>query len=56
MSRQELLVKVWGEGYASDTDCLSVYIHYLRQKIERDPDDPQYIRTRCRMGYYFAGQ
>ena len=32
----------------------SVYIRYLRQKIEDNPDKPRYIRTRWRMGYYFA--
>jgi DNA-binding response OmpR family regulator len=34
---------------------LSVYIRYLRQKIEDDPANPRYIRTRWGMGYYFAG-
>jgi DNA-binding response OmpR family regulator len=54
--REELLSKVWGAGYANALGYLSVYIRYLRQKIERDPADPQYIRTRWKMGYYFAGQ
>jgi DNA-binding response OmpR family regulator len=33
---------------------LSVYVHYLREKIEADPANPQYVRTRWGMGYYFA--
>jgi DNA-binding response OmpR family regulator len=34
---------------------LAVYIRYLRQKIEDDPSRPVYIRTRWKVGYYFAG-
>jgi DNA-binding response OmpR family regulator len=56
MPRKELLVKVWGEGYADASKHLSVYICYLRTKIERDPAHPQYICTRWKMGYIFAGE
>jgi DNA-binding response OmpR family regulator len=52
---RELLVNVWGPEYADETRYLSVYISYLRRKIEDDPRDPQYIHTRWNMGYYFAG-
>ncbi len=52
---KELLISVWGPEYVQETSYLSVYIRYLRRKIEKDPSDPQYIRTRWRMGYYFAG-
>ena len=52
---KELLISVWGPEYAEEVSYLSVYIRYLRRKIEDDPSDPQYIRTRWRMGYYFAG-
>jgi DNA-binding response OmpR family regulator len=51
----ELLISVWGLEYAGEVGYLSVYIRYLRQKIEDDPSNPRYIRTRWRMGYYFAG-
>ncbi len=51
---QELLNHVWGPAYADETGYLSVYIRYLRQKIEDDPANPRYIRTRWRVGYYFA--
>ena len=33
---------------------LSVYIRYLRRKIEQDPANPRYICTRWKVGYYFA--
>jgi DNA-binding response OmpR family regulator len=52
---RELLVSVWGPEYEEEVGYLSVYIRYLRQKIEDDPSNPRYICTRWRMGYYFAG-
>ncbi|HET90739.1 MAG TPA: response regulator transcription factor [Chloroflexi bacterium] len=52
---RELLISIWGPEYARETSYLSVYIRYLRRKIEDDPSSPRYICTRWRMGYYFAG-
>jgi len=52
---RELLAKVWGPGYADDVGYLSVYVRYLRRKIEDDPTNPRYILTRWGRGYYFAG-
>jgi DNA-binding response OmpR family regulator len=54
--RKELLVNVWGPEYAKELGYLSVYIRYLRRKIERDPSNPRYICTRWKVGYYFAHQ
>ncbi len=54
ISHQELLTQVWGPAYNDAVGYLSVYIRYLRQKIEDDPAKPRYIRTRWRVGYYFA--
>jgi two-component system KDP operon response regulator KdpE len=51
---RELLVNVWGPEYAKEVGYLSVYIRYLRQKIEDDPANPQYICTRWKVGYYFV--
>jgi DNA-binding response OmpR family regulator len=53
VSHKELLGEVWGEGYLDATACLSLYIRYLREKIEEDPGDPQYIRTKWGIGYWF---
>lgn len=53
---RELLVNVWGPEYAKEVGYLSVYIRYLRQKIEDDPANPQYICTRWKVGYYFVGE
>jgi two-component system KDP operon response regulator KdpE len=54
VSHKELLTNVWGPEYADETSYLSVYIRYLRQKIEDDPANPRYILTRWRVGYYFV--
>jgi DNA-binding response OmpR family regulator len=53
--KKELLLSVWGPEYEDEDGYLSVYIRYLRRKIEDDPSDPHYIQTRWRVGYYFAG-
>ena len=50
---RELLAEVWGEGYLDATACLSLYIRYLREKLEDDPGEPQYIRTKWGIGYWF---
>jgi DNA-binding response OmpR family regulator len=50
-SRQEMLNKVWGEGYALEEHALDVHIHSLRQKIESDPTSPKAIVTVRGIGY-----
>ncbi|MBN1640333.1 MAG: response regulator transcription factor [Anaerolineae bacterium] len=50
---RELLVNVWGPEYENEVKYLSVYIRYLRQKLEEDPSRPHYIRTRWKVGYFF---
>ncbi len=54
--REELLQQVWGQEYERATGYLSVYIRYLRRKIEPDPSNPHYIRTHWRRGYSFEGR
>ncbi|NLG29008.1 MAG: response regulator transcription factor [Chloroflexi bacterium] len=55
--RQELSRYLWGlEGDHGGAGLVSLYIHYLRQKLEEDPRYPRYIRTRRGGGYYLAGE
>jgi two-component system, OmpR family, KDP operon response regulator KdpE len=54
VSHAALLRGVWGSGYKEAKSLLSLYIRYLRQKIEDDPNNPQYIRTEWGIGYWFA--
>jgi two-component system KDP operon response regulator KdpE len=49
-----LLEKVWGMGYEGENNLLRQVVYRLRQKIERDPKNPQYIQTKRGVGYTFA--
>jgi len=51
MLHQNLLTTVWGPEYRDDIDYLRAYIRYLRQKIEENPHEPQYILTTPGVGY-----
>lgn len=53
LKRDFLLDRVWGYNYGIDTRTLDVHIRYLRQKIEEDPANPQYIETVRGVGYRF---
>ena len=52
--RSELVAEAWGEEYISATDSLKLYIHYLRQKLESNPQQPEYILTSRGVGYRFV--
>ncbi|MFO7320469.1 MAG: response regulator transcription factor [Chloroflexota bacterium] len=54
--RNELVTEAWGEEYADAIDSLKLYIHYLRQKLEADPERPEYILTSRGVGYRFANR
>jgi two-component system KDP operon response regulator KdpE len=51
---RQLLVSVWGPGYADDTQVLRAHVANLRRKIEPE-DGPRYVKTDPRIGYRFAG-
>lgn len=50
--KEELFTGVWGDVFAGD-GTLNVHIRHLREKIEQNPNDPQYIRTVWGIGYAF---
>ena len=50
-SRQEMLNRVWGEGYALEEHALDVHVHSLRQKIEQNPARPTFLLTVRGVGY-----
>lgn len=54
MTGESLLQKVWGPEYTDDVQLLRIYIAYLRQKIEKDTANPQYILTERGYGYRFV--
>lgn len=47
----ELLTRVWGPEYRDDVQILRTWISRLRYKLERDPNDPELIRTIPKAGY-----
>ena len=55
VSRDELLRQVWGYSNAPMTRTVDVHISWLRQKIEDDPAEPQFILTVHGQGYRFSG-
>lgn len=54
-SREELLERIWGYEYMGDTRTVDVHIRHLRQKIERDPSNPEYLETMRGIGYRLKG-
>ena len=53
MPPDEIIQEVWGDNYRDATNSLSVYMRYLREKIEKNPSSPQYLHTKWGKGYYF---
>ncbi len=51
LTHEQLLSQVWGPEYVGETGYVKRYIWYLRQKIEDDPSNPQYILTERGFGY-----
>lgn len=54
MTYDQLLTKVWGYEYRDETHYVRLYINYLRQKLEKDPSNPEYILTERGVGYRFV--
>jgi DNA-binding response OmpR family regulator len=54
-TREQLLEKVWGYDYTGDTRTVDVHIRWVRQKIEADPANPQWLLTVRGVGYKFKG-
>ena len=54
-SREALMEHVWNyEGYVGDVRAVDVAVRRLREKLEDDPANPQFIKTKRGMGYYFG--
>lgn len=54
VTHEDLLREAWGENYTDATASLSLYVRYLREKIEEDPGNPTYIMTKWGVGYWFT--
>ena len=53
-SREEMLDAVWKSDYAGDERTVDVHIRRLREKVERNPTQPEFIFTKWGVGYYFT--
>ena len=51
LNRQELLRAIWGDSAYRDPRAIDVHIRHLREKLEPEPDKPQYILTVRGAGY-----
>lgn len=56
LTRERLLERVWGYGWACDTRTVDVYVRHLREKIGDDAQNPKFIETVRGVGYRFKGK
>ena len=52
-TRDMLLARVWGDSAYRDPRTIDVHIRHLREKIETDPKEPEYLFTVRGVGYRF---
>jgi DNA-binding response OmpR family regulator len=55
LSRDLILERVWGWSYGGGSRTVDVHVRWLREKIERDPANPERIITVRGVGYRFEG-
>ena len=53
-TRKQMLETVWKYDYTGDDRTVDVHIRRLREKIERDTTQPEFIFTKWGVGYYFT--
>jgi DNA-binding response OmpR family regulator len=51
LTNNAIVEHVWGFSGRGNEDLVKVHVHRLRQKLERDPQNPRYLRTAPGMGY-----
>jgi len=51
---QDILAKVWGPEYRDDSQYLRVWVSRLRAKLEKNPSQPEIIKTHMGIGYTFV--
>lgn len=52
-TRENLLDTAWGFDYPGDARTVDVHVRRLREKIEENPAEPKYIKTKWGVGYYY---
>ncbi len=54
LTHGQILREVWGTGYENETHYLRVYMAHLREKLEKDPTNPELLLTEPGVGYRLA--
>ncbi len=52
-TRENLLDTAWGIGYPSEERTIDVHMRRLREKVEENPAEPVYLKTKWGVGYYY---
>lgn len=50
--RQEIIRRIWGLDYLGDVRSVDVTARRIREKIEDNPSEPKYLKTKKGIGYY----
>lgn len=53
LTHRQILKEVWGPSYQENAHYLRIYMSQLRQKLEKDPTQPEYLLTESGVGYRF---
>ncbi|MBD2327166.1 response regulator transcription factor [Alkalinema sp. FACHB-956] len=53
-SRDQLLERIWSHDFIGDSKTVDVHIRWLREKLENDPSNPEYLVTVRGFGYRFG--
>lgn len=53
LTREQILQEVWGGEPAGETRTVDVHVHWLRQKLQDDLENPQLVQTVPGVGYRF---
>ena len=54
LTRDQILQRVWGPEYSGESEVLRATVKNLRRKLGDDANDPRYIFTEPRVGYYMS--
>ena len=54
LDKNAIFDEIWGYYSETEMSSLNVYIRWLREKIEDDPKEPEFIKTVWRIGYKFG--
>lgn len=51
LTHRYLMLQVWGANYVEHQHYVRIYMAHLRQKLEDDPSNPEFLITEVGIGY-----